>query len=99
MERKSRNLAGLRIEFCIRITLVSFSTVASILLAWFMLGGSQHHAQAASPPTIQEIYTPSSNPWGLAFDNSGNVWLAEPECDPTPVCGSVQTGSIAQYSR
>ena len=35
------------------------------------------------------IETPTqATPWGVAFDNSGHIWVAEPGCDLTPICQS-----------
>lgn len=82
----------------VRVVLVILSTIASVSLAWVLLGGSYQKAHAA-PPTINETFVPGVNPWGLGFDNLGNVWVAEPGCDPTPICGSVKIGHIAKYDR
>ncbi len=81
----------------VRLALAVCSTVASLVIAWMVIGSS-HLAAHASPPTIRETALPSSIPWGIAFDNAGNVWVAEPGCDAAPTCGP-QTGSIAEYSR
>ena len=29
-----------------------------------------------------------SDPWGTAFDSMGNVWVAIPNCDPSPQCAA-----------
>src|SRR6266571_181726 len=82
----------------VRVILALLSTIASVTLAWGLLGGSHQKAHATSP-TINETTVPGIDPWGLGFDNSGNVWVAEPGCDPTPICGSVKIGHITKYNR
>src|SRR5947209_1552070 len=86
-----------KVDIIIRIVLAGLSTLTSVALVWFVLVGS-HAAAHASPPTIQETTLPSTVPWGVGFDNNGNVWVAEPGCDPAPTCGP-QVGNIAEYSR
>lgn len=40
-----------------------------------------------------------SDPWGTAFDSKGNVWLALPGCNPSPVCtSSTPPGKIAVFN-
>ena len=82
----------------VRITLVALSTIASSALIWLLLAGS-HHAAQASPPTIRETATPLSTPWGVSIDANGNVWVAEPGCDPTPTCNAQLSPGIAQFNR
>ncbi|HEY6406137.1 MAG TPA: hypothetical protein VIY29_01590, partial [Ktedonobacteraceae bacterium] len=82
----------------VRIFLVALSTLASFALIWQLLAGS-HFAAQASPPTIRETATPSSIPWGVSFDANGNVWVAEPGCDPAPTCNAQLQPAIAEYNR
>lgn len=86
-----------RISLTIRIALVVVAMLTSAAVAWMVIGGP-HKAAHADAPTIRETSLPSSDPWGVGFDNAGNVWIAEPGCDPQPSCGP-QIGSIAEYSR
>lgn len=81
----------------LRVTLVLFVTLASVALAFLIFNSSHHVARAAG--AVQEINAPGSNPWGVTFDHSGNEWVAQPGCDPNPVCGNVVQGSIAQVNR
>jgi len=81
----------------VRVGLAVVSLIVSGVLGWVVLVGA-HSAAHASAPTIRETALPSTVPWGVAFDNTGNVWVAEPGCDMAPVCGP-QVGSIAQYNR
>jgi virginiamycin B lyase len=80
----------------VRIVLALLSIMASITLVWTALS-SAHPAAYAHAPTIRETSTPTSNPWGIAFDGSGSVWATEPGCDGLNC--SPQTGAIARYSR
>src|SRR5437764_6700795 len=66
------------------------------------------------PPVITEPEPPGTHierhclnegrgdPWGTAFDQQGNLWVAEPGCDFAPTCGSTtppgQIGKIAPGS-
>ena len=83
--------------------LVSLGTlIGSVLLAFGIIGHDLRstHAQQASGVTLQEFYIPgSSDPWGTAFDNNSNVWLAIPGCDPSPTCSSTTPpGEIAEFN-
>ena len=60
--------------------------------------GTHHKAHAATGP-LQEIGAPGANPWGIAFDHNGNEWVAQPNCDPNPICAGTPVGSIAQVNR
>ncbi len=48
---------------------------------------------------MTDFYIPTGQePWGTTFDGSGNVWVAIPNCDPAPMCGSSSPpGKIAEY--
>jgi virginiamycin B lyase len=39
-----------------------------------------------------------ATPWGVAFDNSGHIWVAEPGCDLIPICQSAFPSSIGEYN-
>lgn len=69
--------------------------VASILLVASFNGHLQQaHASAArvtaaAAITTKEFAIPAANgfdPWGMAMDQSGKLWVAMPGCDPTPTC-------------
>src|SRR6266568_3454569 len=93
----SRRILYVSWPMIVRVGLAVVSLIVSGVLGWVMLVGA-HSAAHASAPTIRETALPSTVPWGVAFDNTGNVWVAEPGCDMAPVCGP-QVGSIAQYNR
>ncbi|GAC1392717.1 MAG: hypothetical protein NVSMB38_17220 [Ktedonobacteraceae bacterium] len=88
-----------KIGIPLRIILALLTTFASIALAFVLLSSSHHIVRAAG--TVKEINAPSggADPWGIAFDGTGNEWIAEPGCDPTPVCSSHNVGSIARVNR
>ena len=68
--------------------------VTSAVVAFVLLAGSLNSTKAAT--NFHQISTPSTFPWGVTSDTKGNVWVAEPGCDPHPfVCGGSRTGSIA----
>ncbi len=81
---------GTSLRFLFSLTAI----VIAMVTAFAMLASALHATKAAS--SFREITLPSSYPWGIASDTKGNVWVAEPGCDPHPfVCSSTQTGSIA----
>ena len=80
-----------------RIAIALLSTATSVVLVWLVLIGP-HLAAHAAPPTIRETPVPSTLPWGIGFDASGNVWVAETGCDPNPIC-TPTPGAIAQFSQ
>ncbi|HEX9134856.1 MAG TPA: hypothetical protein VF844_21430, partial [Ktedonobacteraceae bacterium] len=68
------------------ILLALLFVISSVALAWVLLENA--HSAAHADPTLLETYVPAINssytaidPWGLAFDTSGHVWVAEPQCD------------------
>ncbi len=81
----------------IRIMLAFLSAVTSFMLVWIVFV-SPHLAAHAAPSAIRETAVPSPLPWGIGFDTSGNVWVAETGCDPDPLC-SPTPGAIAQFSQ
>jgi streptogramin lyase len=54
-------------------------------------------AHAAGIPS--PILSPTSGqPWGVALDGSNHLWVAQPNCDSSPVCTNPPgTGKIAEY--
>jgi hypothetical protein len=84
-----------------RLFLTLFFVLASAGLFTLLQVTTHQAAQAA--PTIIESTLPGSNfdPWGVNFDSSGNVWVADPQCDPNmqqvPLCAPT-TGYLLKYS-
>src|SRR5579884_2431095 len=88
----------------LQISLALFVTLASVILGVVLLVSMHYTAHAA--PTLKEISLPTDpttnigiDPWGVAFDNQGNAWIAGPECDPTPVCSTVRSGTIVEVNK
>jgi virginiamycin B lyase len=81
--------------------------IGSVALAWMLLENA--HSAAHADPAVQETYVPAFDrnfealPWGLAFDTSGHVWVAEPQCDADvntiPICSNTIPGGILEYTR
>jgi len=79
-----------------------------LMLTLFILLGSAGLARAAggqqssAVPRLLETRVPGYEPWGLARDHTGHIWVAEPECDPSiysqPVCPSLQQGNLLVYT-
>jgi len=82
----------------LRITVASLVILTSIALA-FVFSKSTHKAAHAATGALQQISSPGVDPWGITFDHNGNEWVAQPGCDPNPICGIVVQGSIAQVNR
>jgi streptogramin lyase len=70
----------------------ALAALLSATLAWtFASRGSIAVASSV-------IETPTqATPWGVASDNSGHIWVAEPGCDPNPICQSAFPSSIGEY--
>ncbi len=81
----------------VRIALAFFSVLASFLLAWTVVSNHLFPAHASSQAPIREIFA-RPDPWGIAFDKNSHVWLAQPECDPSPLCSRAVQGVISEYS-
>ncbi len=86
-----------------QISLALFVTLASVTLGTMLL--LSPHSAVHAAPTVREIFLPAGptnvgiNPWGVAFDNQGNAWIAAPECDPSPVCSIVRSGMIVEVNK
>src|SRR5579859_5339407 len=90
----------------LRIALVGSWLIASAALA-FVLLVHVHSAAHADPTLIQTQVPPinqsfGSDPWDIKFDNSGHVWVAEPQCDVNvnafPVCSHTVQSGLIEYS-
>lgn len=97
MRRYQLLQAGFYSGIPLRVSLALLCTLASIGLAFALLLGG--HGSAHAAPAINELSLGGVDPWGLAFDNRGSVWVAEPACDPAPACGTATTGKIQQVDR
>jgi streptogramin lyase len=86
----------------ILLGLVALGTlVGSLALAFSMFGNGAHSVYAGTTGvSVRDFYLPAGQePWGTTFDNSGNVWVGIPGCDPSPTCGSgTPPGKIAEYN-
>lgn len=81
-----------------RLILPLIAVVAAAAVAFVFLSGALNTTRASA--NINQISTPSRYPWGATSDTKGNVWVAQPGCDPHPfTCGASQTGSIALVQR
>ena len=61
--------------------------VASVLFVTDVTSHSQQAFASTGTTTTKEYAVPNgSDPWGNAIDKNGNVWVALPGCDPSPMC-------------
>lgn len=85
------SFAGRR-KLAIRVAIVLAAILGSIvLIANLSTSSIVHAAQMAQAST-------ATNPWGVALDGAGHIWVAEPACDASPVCGTPPAGVIGEYA-
>ena len=82
---------GMNVGLIVRLGLALAALAGSVTLAWTLL--STHGAHAAGVNTTGT----TANPWGIIYDSSGNAWVAEPNCNPNPVCTSQSNGAIEEF--
>ncbi|HEX9134504.1 MAG TPA: hypothetical protein VF844_19625, partial [Ktedonobacteraceae bacterium] len=93
---KSRS-SGVKVGMIVRLGLVLAAVAASLALAWTL----SSHQGAHATSTANEISTIAGTPWGVSADSHGNVWVAEPNCQPTPptgACGPSNPGAIDEFN-
>jgi streptogramin lyase len=75
----------------------TYLLLAITICTVFTLGSANIKPQTAQASGT--ILTPTSKQsWGVALDSSNHLWVAEPNCDSSPVCPSPpSTGIIAEY--
>lgn len=81
----------------LRVCLALLCVLGSAVFAYFTINGGHHATRASS--NVTEIASNGIDPWGMGFDNKGNLWIAQPNCDPTPVCPGAPVGTITQVNR
>ena len=76
-----------------RTAIAMLVTLSSIVMAWIFLNSytSAHASSVIEVPT-------QTLPWGIAFDKSSHVWVAEPGCDPAPACSTAFPATIGEYN-
>lgn len=84
-----------------RLLLVLCVVAAGAGLAWAIVVHNQQAAQAA--PTFLATSLPGFEPWGLTQDHAGNIWVADPQCDPPdithhPFCATTVRGDLIEYA-
>ena len=83
---------GVNKALIVRLALAIMMLAGSVTLAWNLL--NVHGAHAASV----NITSTLDNPWSIVFDGSGNAWVAEPNCNPNPVCNLPPNGAIEEFN-
>lgn len=87
--RKARIKAGIVVRTAMAVAAMS----GSIILGMSLLGTFSAFAAGTKETPTQ------ANPWAVAFDKSGHVWVAEPGCDAEPNCLTTFPSYIAEYTR
>ena len=78
--------------------IVRLGLASCVILSILIFGSSLViHQTAAHAANITRTST-ATNPWGLAIDGSGHIWVAEPACDASPTCGTPPAGVIGEYN-
>jgi len=83
---------GINAAMIVRLVLTIMALAGSVTLAWDLL--NVHGARAANVNTTATV----DNPWAIVFDSSGNAWVAEPNCNPNPVCNLPPNGAIEEFN-
>src|ERR1700680_3558050 len=83
---------GVNAGLIVRLGLTIAALAGSVTLAWSLL--NVHGAHAASISTATTV----DSPWSIVFDGSGNAWVAEPNCNPNPVCNVPPNGAIEEFT-
>src|SRR6266566_3905916 len=75
------------------VRIAAIATLLTVALAWTFasMGSLAFASSIIETPTL-------TTPFGIAFDNSGHIWVAEPGCDPNPVCQSAFPSAIGEYN-
>ncbi len=90
--------SGVHVGMIVRLGLALAAVAGSLALAWTLLSS---HQGAHATSTANEISTTAGTPWGVSVDSGGNVWVAEPNCLPTPptgACGPSNPGAIDEFN-
>ncbi len=82
-----------RIEKIVRIGLALFAILGILVLGSSLI---LHQTNARADGITRTSTT--TNPWGLALDGSGHIWVAEPACDASPICQTPPPGVIGEYN-
>jgi len=80
--------------------MVVFMAISSVGFTFTLLTTSTITAFAKvipAKPVLTE-YPTTDQPWGVSLDGHGHIWVAEPNCDASPVCGTPNPGLIARYN-
>ena len=79
-------------------TFVRIGLAVCVMLGILAFGSSLiMHRTSAHASGITRTHT-TTNPWGLALDGAGHIWVAEPGCDASPICSAPPAGAIGEYN-
>ena len=84
----------------VSMCMVVFMAMSSVGITFTVLTASTITAFAKTTPAkpVLTEYPTTDQPWGVSLDGYGHIWVAEPNCDASPVCGSPGPGLIAKYN-
>ena len=72
---------SMRVSVCVGLAIMV--VLVSGAVDWKLIGSYATRAHASGIMTTAT----SSQPWGEALDGAGHIWVAEPGCDASPICG------------
>ncbi|MEO8972657.1 MAG: hypothetical protein ABI406_13790 [Ktedonobacteraceae bacterium] len=84
----------------VSLCMVIFVAISSVGLTFTLVTASTITAFAKTIPAkpVLTEYPTTDQPWGVSLDKHGHIWVAEPNCDASPVCGTPGPGLIARYN-
>src|SRR5262249_5434914 len=84
---------GKKVGMIVRLALALMAMAGSIALAWTLLGG--HNAAHASGVNLINTL---DHAMGTVVDGGGHIWVAEPNCNPSPTCANPPNGAIEEFN-
>ena len=85
VQRRSESVVRIGLASCVMLGILIFGS--SLII----------HQTSARAANITQAST-ATNPWGLAIDGSGHIWVAEPACNASPTCSTPPAGVIGEYN-
>lgn len=79
------------------VVLVAISSVG-LTFTLFTTSAVTAFAKTIPAKPVLTEYPTTDQPWGVSLDGHGHVWVAEPNCDASPTCGTPNPGLIARYN-
>ncbi|MHB8595872.1 MAG: Vgb family protein [Ktedonobacteraceae bacterium] len=84
----------------VSLCMVMFVAISSVGLTFTLFTASAITAFAKPIPMnpVLTEYPTTDQPWGVSLNGNKYIWVAEPNCNASPTCGTPNPGLIARYS-